>query len=104
MLILMGRLMIKEMYRKGVSIRAITRRTGRESKSITNSLVAVPKSRKKQVRKIDPYVHYLVSPCYERKRGLNGLGKRLLQSGYQGKFSSRNASDADTISRRSSVI
>jgi len=65
MLILVERLMIKEMYRKGVSISEITRRTGRDRKSIrkmvTTPLVAAPKSRKRQARKIDPYVPYLES-------------------------------------------
>jgi transposase len=65
MLILVERLMIKKMYNKGVSIRAITHRTGRERKSIwqkvTTSVVAAPKSRKKQARKIDPYMPYLES-------------------------------------------
>ena len=57
--------MIKEMYRKGISISEIARRTGRDRKTIrqmvTAPLIAAPKSRKQQPRKIDPYVPYLES-------------------------------------------
>jgi hypothetical protein len=72
MLVFVERLMIKEMYRKGVPIYEITRRTGRDSKSnrqmVTTSLVAAPKSRKRQAREIVPYVPYL-----ERRRCVSFL-------------------------------
>jgi len=65
MLVPVERLMIKEMYRKSVSTYEITRRTGRDRKSnrqmVTTSLVAAPKSRKRQACVIDPYVPYLES-------------------------------------------
>ncbi len=63
MLTLEERFMIKEMYRKGVSISEIARRTGRDRKTIrqlvTAPLVPSPKARKLRPRKIDPYVPYL---------------------------------------------
>lgn len=65
MLTLEERFMIKEMYRKGVSISEIARRTGRDRKTIrqlvTAQLVMPPKPRAMRPRKIDPYVPYLQS-------------------------------------------
>jgi hypothetical protein len=65
MLVLVERLMIKEMYRKSVSKYEITRRTGRDRESnrqmVTTSLVAAPNSRKRQACVIDPYVPNLES-------------------------------------------
>ncbi len=58
--------MIKELYRKGLSISTIARRTGRDRKTIRRiiqrPLMAAPtprRPRKRRARKLDPYIPYL---------------------------------------------
>jgi transposase len=64
MLALEERFMIREMYRKGVSISEIARRTGRDRKTIRQVVKAselAPTKRPRQAKpcKIDPYAPYL---------------------------------------------
>ena len=64
MLALEERFMIREMYRKGVSISEIARRTGRDRKTIrqvVNAPELAPARQPRQVKacKIDPYIPYL---------------------------------------------
>jgi len=64
MLALEERFMIREMYRKGVSISEIARRTGRDRKTIRQTVSAPdlsPPKHPRQVKvcKIDPYGPYL---------------------------------------------
>jgi transposase len=63
MLAIEERFMIKELYRKGVSISDIARQTGRDRKTIrklvTAPLLPEPKPRQPKPRLIDPYVPYL---------------------------------------------
>lgn len=64
MLALEERFMIREMYRKGVSISEIARRTGRDRKTIrqvvnASELAAAKQPRQAKACKIDPYVPYL---------------------------------------------
>ncbi len=64
MLALEERFMIRDLYRKGVSISEIARRTRRDRKTIRQTVQApeiLPpqKSRQPKARKIDPYVSYL---------------------------------------------
>lgn len=64
MLIIEERFMIKDMYRKGVSISEIARRTGRDRKTIRHivtspGLAVTPAPRKPKPCKIDPYIPYL---------------------------------------------
>ncbi len=66
MLALEERFMIREMYRKGVSMSEIARRTGRDRKTIRQTVSAPSFSPPKQPRqvkvcKIDPYAPYR---CY----------------------------------------
>ena len=84
--------MIRAMYRKGVSISEIARRTGRDRKTIrqaVNAPALLPPKRPRQVKacKIDPYAPYLEQRMAEgvlnaRKR----YGESLTQ-GYPGKES-----------------
>jgi hypothetical protein len=57
------RFMIKELYRKGVSISDIARQTGRDRKTIRKlvhaPLLSAPKPRQPKPCKLDPYVAYL---------------------------------------------
>ncbi len=57
------RFMIKEMYRKGVSISDIARQMGRDRKTIRKlvnaPLLPPPSVRRPKPRLIDPYVPYL---------------------------------------------
>ncbi len=64
MLALEERFMIREMYRKGVSISEIARRTGRDRKTSRQVVTApelVPAKHPRQAKacKIDPYAPYL---------------------------------------------
>ena len=64
MLALEERFMIREMYRKGVSISEIARRTGRDRKTIRQIATAPDLSPPMQPRhikacKVDPYAPYL---------------------------------------------
>ena len=88
MLTLEERFMIKEMYRKGVSISEIARRTGRDRKTIrqwvTAPLVAPPKPRKMRPRKIDPYVPYLQSRLGDGVLNARKLYGEIRAQGYPG--------------------
>jgi transposase len=84
MLALEERFMIREMYRKGVSISEIARRTGRDRKTIRQIVSApelAPAKQARQVKacKIDPYVPYLERRMAEgvwNARKLYGEAKR----------------------------
>jgi transposase len=88
MLTLEERFMIKEMYRKGISISEIARRTGRDRKTIrqmvTAPLVAAAKARKMQPRKIDPYVPYLESRINDGVLNARKLYGEIRAQGYPG--------------------
>ena len=88
MLTLEERFMIKEMYRKGVSISEIARQTGRDRKTIrqmvTAPLVAAPKPRKIPPRKIDPYVPYLESRISDGVLNARKLYGEIRVQGYPG--------------------
>jgi transposase len=56
--------MLREMYRKGVSISEIARRTGRGRKTVRQivtaaDIVSPPQARQPKTRKIDPYASYV---------------------------------------------
>jgi len=57
------RFMIQELFRSGVSISEIARRTGHDRKTVRSvvngPLMPVVKTRPRRVRKIDPFVAYL---------------------------------------------
>lgn len=57
------RFMIQDLYRQGMSISEIARRTGRDRKTVrsivTGPLLPVAKVRQPKPRKIDPFVVYL---------------------------------------------
>ena len=64
MLALEERFMIRDLYHKGVSISELARRTGRDRKTIRQTVQAPAilqpqKARQPKARKIDPYVSYL---------------------------------------------
>ncbi len=64
MLALEERFMIRDLYRKGASISEIARRTGRDRKTIRQTvqapdILSPQKSRQPKARKIDPYGSYL---------------------------------------------
>lgn len=83
------RFMIKELYRKGVSISGIARQTGRDRKTIrklvTAPLLPEPKERKPKTRLIDPYVPYLQQRMSEGVFNARKLYHEILTQGYPGK-------------------
>lgn len=89
MLTVEERFMIKDLYRQGVSISEIARRTGHDRKTIRTTLqtplTTKPAARKPKTRKIDAYIPYL------EKRMAAGVfnGQKLYQEicalGYSGK-------------------
>ncbi len=92
MLALEERFMIRDLYRKGVSISEIARRAGRDRKTI-RQVVQAPdilpphKSRQPKVRKIDPYVSYLEQRIADGVLNARKLYGELLGQGYPGKES-----------------
>lgn len=92
MLALEERFMIREMYRKGVSISEIARRTGRDRKTIRQAINAPDLSSPKQPRqvkacKIDPYTPYLEQRIAEGVLNARKLYGEILAQGYPGKES-----------------
>lgn len=92
MLALEERFMIREMYRKGVSISEIARRTGRDRKTIRQIAMAPDLStprppRHIKGRKIDPYAPYLEQRITEGVVNARKLYGEILVQGYPGKES-----------------
>jgi len=92
MLALEERFMIRELYRKGVGISEIARRTGRDRKTI-RQVVQAPdilppqQSRQQKARKIDPYVPYVEQRIAEGVLNARKLYGELLAQGYPGRES-----------------
>lgn len=92
MLALEERFMIREMYRKGVSISEIARRTRRDRKTIrqvvnTRELAPAKRARQVKVCKIDPYAPYLEQRMAEGVLNARKLYGEILAQGYPGKES-----------------
>jgi transposase len=92
MLALEERFMIREMYRKGVSISEIARQTGRDRKTIRQAATApdlAPAKHPRQVKacKIDPYAPYLERRMAEGVLNARKLYGEILTQGYPGKES-----------------
>jgi transposase len=89
MLSLENRFMIKDLYRKGVSISEIARLTGHDRKTIRHvlnaPLVPTPVERQSKVRKIDPYVAYLEKRIEEGVLNARKLYGEIQAQGYAGK-------------------
>jgi len=84
--------MIREMYRKGISISEIARRTGRDRKTIRQAVTSPdlsPPRPPRQVKacKIDPYALYLEQRMAEGVLNARKLYGELLAQGYPGKES-----------------
>jgi transposase len=84
--------MIREMYRKGVSISEIARRIGRDRKTIRQivtapDLVAAKHARQAKACKIDPYAPYLEQRMAEGVLNARKLYGEILTQGYPGKES-----------------
>ena len=92
MLALEERFMIRDLYRKGVSISEIARRTGRDRKTIRQTVQAPDilqpqQARQPKARKIDPYVSYLEQRMAEGVLNARKLYGEILAHGYPGKES-----------------
>lgn len=92
MLALEERFMLRELYRKGVSISEIARRTGRDRKTIRQivtapDITAAKKGRHAKARKLDPYVSYLEQRIAEGVLNARKLYGELVAQGYPGKES-----------------
>ncbi len=92
MLALEERFMIRELYRKGVSISEIARRTGRDRKTIRHIATAPDLSPPKPQRqakpcKIDAYAPYLERRIAEGVLNARKLYAEILAQGYPGKES-----------------
>ena len=90
MLALEERFMIRDLYRKGASISEIARRTGRDRKTIRQTVQApdilLPqKARQPKARKIDPHVSYLEQRMAEGVLNARKLYGEILAQGYRGR-------------------
>lgn len=84
--------MIREMYRKGISISEIARRTGRDRKTIRQvvnapDLAPAKHPRQAKVCKIDPYAPYLERRMAEGVLNARKLYGEIQVQGYPGKES-----------------
>ena len=82
--------MIRDLYRKGVSISEIARQTGRDRKTIRQAVNApdlLPPKHPRQVKacKIDPYARYLEQRMAEGVLNARKLYGEILTQGYPGK-------------------
>ena len=83
------RFMIKDMYRKGISISEIARQTGHARKTVRKVINGelIPERRKSQqprVRKIDPYTDYLQRRMAEGVYNTRKLYREIQAQGYPG--------------------
>jgi transposase len=89
MLLVEERFVIHDLYRKGVSISEIARRTGRDRKTVRGVLAQplVPPARPRPARahKLDPYVPYLEQRLADGVLNARKLYGELLARGYPGK-------------------
>lgn len=83
------RFMIKEMAREGVSISEIARRSGRDRKTVrrilSEPLIAERQPRRKQKKKLDPYIPYLQKRIAAGVLNAQKLYEEIRKQGYQGK-------------------
>src|SRR5579875_2659878 len=89
MFVIEERFIIKDMYRKGVSISEIARRTGRDRKTIRQivtapTLTVAPTPRKPKPCKIDPYLPYLEQRMEEGVLNARKLYGEVVKLGYPG--------------------
>jgi transposase len=84
-----NRFMIKEMYRKGISISEIARQTGRDRKTVRKAIqgelipVRKPASESRE-RKLDPYTDYLQGRMKEGVYNARKLYREIKERGYSG--------------------
>ena len=85
------RFMIKDLYRRGVTISEIARSSGHGRatiRTIVNGPVSpLPRKRKARVRKIDPFIAYLEKRMAEGVYNCRKLLDELQRQGYQGSWS-----------------
>ena len=83
------RFMIQELFRNGMSISEISRRTGRDRKTvrsvINGPLMPAVKARPPRVRKIDPFVAYLEKRIEQGVLNAEKLYQEIRARGYSGK-------------------
>lgn len=83
------RFMIQELFRSGVSISEIARRTGRDRKTvrsvINGPLMPVVKARPARARKLDPFVTYLEKRIEQGVLNAEKLYQEIRSRGYTGK-------------------
>jgi transposase len=83
------RFMIRVLHRKGLSISEIARRTGRDRKTVRKAIsgpvMAQAKPRQVRVRKIDPYVPYLLERIGVGVLNAHKLYQEIRGLGYPGK-------------------
>lgn len=88
MLTVEKRFMIKELYRRGVSISEIARITGHDRKTVrlavSEGLVRPAGRRKRRVGKLDPYVSYLEQRIEEGVLNAQKLYAEIKAQGYEG--------------------
>jgi transposase len=99
------RFMIKELYRKGVSISDIARQTGRDRKTIRKlvyaPLLSAPKPRQPKPCKLDPYVAYLEQRMEEGVFNARKLYGEIVAQGYPGGETHCSLRDASWVARTS---
>src|SRR4051794_39333041 len=82
------RFVIHDLYRKGVSISEIARRTGHDRKTVRailhQPLLAAPKPAPLRPRKIDPYIAYLEQRIADGVLNARKLCREVQARGYPG--------------------
>jgi transposase len=81
--------MVKDLYRQGLSISEIARRTGHDRKTVRAVLKgpvrAAPRPRQPRARKLDPYAPYLEKRLGEGVLNAQKLYQEIAAQGYRGK-------------------
>jgi transposase len=85
-----GRFMIRELYRKGVTVSEIARRTGHDRKTIRAALQGPlqppPQKRRPKPQKLDAFVPYLEQRIEDGIVNCNKLFAELRSQGYTGSY------------------
>ena len=82
--------MIKDLYAQGFSIRAISKKTGLNrrtvSKYLNNSSLPESKKRAKKASKLDEYKDYLTTKLHEGPYTASRLYREIQEMGFDGKY------------------
>ena len=82
--------MIRDLYAQGLSIKAISKKTGFDRKTVRKylNITSVPKSKKraKKASKLDEYEEYIITKLHEGPYTASRLYREIQEMGFDGKY------------------